>query len=178
MKATFILIAVFIANLFIASSHAEIFRHVDENGNVIFSDNSQNKQAEAVNLPPINTQPAIKLPTPATIDEPAEAEEEAERLPYKSISISYPNDETTVTYGQESISASAKLTPSLQDGDTIQFYFNGKPHGKASTSSSTTFNSLLRGEQSISVAVLNDKGKVLRKSAAIRIYVMRNSIAN
>jgi hypothetical protein len=176
MKVALILTAVFVTNLIIATSHAEIFRYTDENGKVIYSDRAHNKRAEAVNLPPINTQPGIKLPVTATTDETSE--EEAERLEYKSIGISYPNDETTITYGQESIGASAKLKPELQAGDTIQFYLNGTPYGKASTSSSTTIDSLTRGEQTISAAVLNEAGKVLLKSNSIRIYVMRKSVPN
>ena len=178
MKVALILTAVFVTNLFIATSHAEIFRYTDENGKVIYSDRAHKKNAEAVNLPPINTQPAIKLPATATADETSEEEEETERLEYKSIGISYPNDETTITYGQESIGVSAKLKPELQAGDTIQFYLNGTPYGKASTSSSTTIDSLTRGEQTISAAVLNEAGKVLLKSDSVRIYVMRKSVAN
>jgi hypothetical protein len=167
---------------FIHTGSAAIYKHVDEDGNVVFTDNPHGKKAETLHLSPTNIQPATQPKTKAADNSAGtttEEEEKAEeRVPYSLISISSPDDESTVTYGQETITASVQITPALQADDLIQFYFDGSKQGSASTNSSITFSDLERGEHTISAAVLNAEGKIERQSKSVRIFVMRHSIAH
>lgn len=149
---------------------AEIYKSVDENGNVIFTDSPKHKSAKPVDLPTINTQPA----TPITIKlSPPKDEEVASEDAEYSIAMTAPTDETTVTRGQLTLASSISLKPSLQDGHKIQFFLDGLKRGPASTSTSYTYQDLYRGTHTIYAAVVNKKGKIIKQSEPITIYVHR-----
>lgn len=72
-----------------------------------------------------------------------------------------------------SISSSVSISPALAEEHSVQFYMDGKPSGKASHATSHTFGQLYRGAHKIHAAILNKKGKVLKKTKAATIYVHR-----
>lgn len=154
------------------SSTAEIYKTVDDDGKVIFSDSPKGKSAKPVDLPPVNTQPATRITIKLSPPKDDEKEEESESGDY-SITMTAPGNETTVTMGQLTLASQVSLTPALQDDHRIQFYLDGDKRGVASKASSYVYKDLFRGTHTIHAAVVDKKGKVLTQSKAITIYVHR-----
>lgn len=145
---------------------AEIYKHTDENGHTIYSDNPKGTKIEAVDLPTINTQPPLTpRPTPAQAKTPAIRE-------YR-LSIVQPANETYVSPGQQELQVSVSIQPRLQKTDTLQFYINGDPKGSASRSTKTVLTELHRGQYQLSAKVLNDNGDIIASSEEITFFVQR-----
>jgi len=151
---------------------ADIYKTVDEDGKVIFTDTPKDKKAEPVDLPEVNTQPAI--PITIKLSPPKDEKKKEERKPgdYK-ITMTAPANETTVTMGQMTLASKVTITPELEDGHKIQFYLDSTKQGKASTATNYTYKDLYRGTHSIHAAIVDKKGKVLKQSEAVTIYVHR-----
>lgn len=152
---------------------AEVYRVVDEDGTVQYTDNppAGDPTVESVDLPTINTQPALKIPRTVTKKDAQE-----EHSGYQNVSISVPAQGTTIPPGQESIPVQISLTPQLKDGDAIQLMFNGQPYVAASSSTSYNIGSLIRGEHSIQAQIIDSNGDVVAQSGTTTVYVKRHSI--
>lgn len=153
---------------------AGVYRVVDENGNITYTDNPpvDNPSVESIKLPSINTQPAPQVSVPTT------KETEDEALNYEQLSIVSPSEGTTITPGQRSIPVEVSLTPALREGDAIQLLFNGQPFGSPSNSTHFTIQPLIRGEHSIQAYVIDSENNIVIRSGATTVYVKRPSVQN
>jgi hypothetical protein len=173
MKPLHILSALLLAFGMSTTAYSEIYKTVDENGNVVFTDNPKGNEAEEVQLPEVNTQPATRITIKLSPPKEEEATDKKQKPEKYTITLESPAHETTVTMGQMSISSSVSISPALAEEHSVQFYMDGKPSGKASHATSHTFGQLYRGAHKIHAAILNKKGKVLKKTKAATIYVHR-----
>lgn len=154
-------------------TQAEIYKTVDENGNVIFTDNPHGEKVEEVELPPVNTQPRY------TSGKPKKSKKFTYKAPTKyDISITSPADQTQVLSGQRDLTVIARIAPKLFPGHKIQVLLNGTPFGPSSTKAQITLKEIYRGAHQIQAAVVNDKGKVISRSNAVTVYVRRATVAN
>lgn len=152
---------------------AEVFRVVDDEGNVTYTDTppANDPTAEPVELPTINTQPALKMPAASTAKK-----QDDKQQGYQQISILSPAPGTTVPPGQQALPVQVSLTPALHEGDMIQLLFNGQPYGAPSTSRMFNINDIFRGEHSLQAQVINSSGDVLISSSSTTVHVKRHSI--
>lgn len=167
MKSLFIAIGL-ASVLFASHTYANgVYKTVDENGRVTYSDTPTGKKIDPVDLPQVNTQPAV---TPQPYLPPAPKQDQ--QAQYR-VSISSPANETQVLPGQRDISVAADISPQLGEGYSAQLYMNGQPYGGAQPSSSFVISNIIRGEHRLSVAVLNPAGRVVARSAPVTVYVIR-----
>jgi hypothetical protein len=167
-------VALFLCTFFIASfvalsAHSGVYRVVDENGNVTFTDNppADHSESEAVTLPRINTQPAPP-PAPAVQQEELSATEG-----YTQVLITQPVNEATIPPGQQVISVKLEVQPALQPGHSIQLVVDSQPYGKAQAGTSFSIAGLERGEHALLARVLDENKQSLATSNAITIHVKR-----
>lgn len=154
---------------------AGIYKSVDENGKVIYTDNPNGKKADPVKLPPLNTQP----PPTATAAPIPEQNMAPERAPKEyDIRISSPADQTQIPPGQRNLTVAANLAPGLHSTHKVQVYINGSPHGSPSESTSVTIDNIYRGTHQIVVEVLDRWGNTISRSEPVTVYVHRVSVAN
>ncbi len=159
------------------SAHAQMYKWVDKNGNVSYSDQPPFKGAEELKAPELSSVPAIKVnkkkPRPKieikTPDTPTK---------YTSVKIISPDNESTFQNNGGNIPLSISTTPALNtaQGHYLSVSTNGKKlPGKYNTSSIQLTN-MDRGTHKISVSIRNKKGKTLRTSKPITIFLHRRSI--
>ncbi len=148
-------------------SAGEIYKKVDKEGNITFSDQPQ-KEAEKIEVEPVNIlerQPLTPVITP--VEEVA--------FEYSSIAITSPeNDETLRNTGD--ITVSGTLSPSLRGDHRIEFLDNGVALQPASKSLGISLQNLDRGTHSFVMQVIDDDGKVLISSQPVNLHVHRNFI--
>ena len=165
--------ALFFLTLLASSiASAQVYRTTDSNGNVIFTDKPPPGGAEEVKLNPTNTTPGTEMraaPEPVAEDDEEESDEEIEY----SIRISAPADGSTIPMGIGSFRVIAAVSPSLEEGETLQLIMNGSNHGEPQTQNSWALENARRGEHSIVVARYNSDGDVLATSEESRILVLR-----
>ncbi len=152
---------------------AEVYKTVDEDGNVTYTDNPAAKEGkvEAVKLPAVNTQPALKTTTDKTKKSEASSG-------YKEVSILSPAQDATIPPGQLNVVVQVFMEPALQPGHLIQLLHNGQPYGDAAYATSFSIDQLIRGEHNVQAQVIDEKGNTVASSGSVTFYVKRASPLN
>ncbi|MEM8497872.1 MAG: DUF4124 domain-containing protein [Pseudomonadota bacterium] len=154
---------------------AEIYKTVDKDGNVIYTDKvpHDNKKTEKITLKPSNSVPAIETPaiklSPDNPDKP---------FKYKTLRIVSPEHDSAIEHGPGNFSVTAKIRPTLRSSDSIQLFIDGEPHGKPGNSTSWALKNVFRGTHMLQVKILNERGKTLKKSKKSTVHVFRPSVAH
>lgn len=149
---------------------AEVFRTVDEHGNVTFSD-QPSKNAERVKLPPVPTYSAPPAP-PITAGAPEQSDPDDI---YKSMRITSPENDAAVRENSGNLTVSLALQPGLSNaqGHRIQVYLNGSPVGEPGATTNFSLTNLDRGTHTLNAAVLDGKGRTLIESDIVTFHMMR-----
>ncbi len=154
-------------------SAEQIYKSVDKDGNVIFSDHPTGNAAtsETVDVEPVNTvSPPPPMPVPATAAPATPA------APSYTVTITAPAHETTIPNGPGSFSVAASTSPPLQAGETLQLLMDGEKQGDPQSSGSWQLTNVFRGEHHLSVQRLSADGEVLASSPNAVVYVHRPTV--
>ena len=156
----------------LATAQSSVYRTVDENGNVIFTDAppAGSSTAERVELPLTNTTPPPANIAPA----PGEKKEPAAK-PLK-VSITEPANETTIPMGPGNFSVSARLSGDDTSGKQLQLFMDGNPQGEPQAAGRWSLSNVFRGAHDLTVAAIDARGETVATSEPVRVYVLRPSI--
>jgi hypothetical protein len=127
-----------------------IYQSTDKRGNPVFTDRPQ-PDAKPVELPPINTTPAVNGRTPARQPEPDAF------AGYSQIGIGVPS---SIPNGLAPTTVGIELQPALQPGHYWQLSLDGAVQDQG-TGDSVTIDRLERGTHQLELQVLDGQGKVL-----------------
>ena len=150
---------------------AEIYKVVDEYGNVSFTDTPpKSEKSEKIEIDHINTQPAIVFKLRP--DEPAS---EIATPSYK-LKVASPVTGYKVSPAADGVNVQAKLSSPLMPEHKIQWYLDGAKFGKPQTklSGRIPLNFKHKGKRKINAAVVDSRGSVLASSASTTIFVLRS----
>lgn len=158
----------------------DIYRSVDRDGNVTFTDEPDTK-AELIELEELPTYEAAPLPISPienTVQQEEEVVEDIKKPKYK-ISITSPEQNQSIWAGGGILTATVSVQPELnsQRADKVQFKLDGKKVGEPQTGLSYSLENLDRGSHILAVSVVDNKGKVLKTSKSVLFHVHRKSIA-
>lgn len=156
---TFLLI-VLSASLSSQQTLAEVYKRVDENGKVIFSDQPAD-DAEAVEIKDVNTAQPVKARSSLVEDDNEEAAE-------YSVSITSPKDEQLFPNRLSPFTVSTKVSPALQEGHRLRLKIDGKTH--SISVGSFTVSKLDLGEHTLVVEIIDASDTVITRSSAISIF--------
>jgi hypothetical protein len=151
----------------------QIYRSVDENGNVVFSDQppAPGQEGEQVELGDLNT-----APPPEPRPRPAPAERKPEPAPAPAVSITSPENETTIAMGPGNFSVSGNAEPPLGPGERLQLFMDGEAVGPPQASANWGLQGVLRGPHDLVIRRVNNSGKTVAESDSVRVYVLRPSV--
>ena len=157
-----------------AQGQTRIYKVVDANGNITFTDKppiSTQENSSAVELNQIN----ISAPPPERARNASIDNSKPEANIDYDITITSPPDSTTIPMGPGNFSLSASVSPALEYGDKLQLILNGEPYGRPQSTSTWGLTNVLRGAHDLSIQAVSDSGKVLAQSRPVRVYVLRPS---
>jgi len=169
-RAIFVLLSL----LATAAVSADVWRWVDDDGVVHFSDTPR-EGAELVDVSASSRSTGTRLyrdTAPAETDEPVAEAEEA--FKYQNLSISSPGAEETLWNIEGTLSVSLSLSPGLQSGHQVRVYFDGD--ARMVNSTSFTIDEVYRGVHNIQAEVLDATGRLMIRSANNRFYVQQNTV--
>jgi hypothetical protein len=152
---------------------AAVYKSVDAQGNVVYTDERQGN-AKPLDLPPLST-----IPPPKSLNlTPAKNGTDDVGTNYEQISIVSPTQDATVRDSPGNVAVSVALKPALNKaaGHRIQYYLDGQTQGEPTTSKQTAFQELDRGTHTVEAAVVDSSGKELLRSSANRFYLHRESV--
>jgi hypothetical protein len=151
--------------------HADIYKTVDKDGKVVFSDQPAGN-AEPVRLGPTNS---MQAPTGARAQEDgAPVDEDAAPL-YESLDITSPANGGTVNNPAGNVLVLFQLSPALREGHSTRLLIDGTPGGMPAEGGLLAPGNA-RGEHRFEVQVVDAAGVVLRTSAPVHITVFRSPI--
>lgn len=171
------------------STFADVYKSIDADGNVTYSDAPMNEQAEKIDLPEDHTDESLTPAAPTeenvgqdanTITETSEVsgEESANntllvktpKKPYTKFAILSPVNGETIQ-NQPTIMVQITIDPQLQEGDMIQVYLDGSPWGPPAHTNQFQFSRPDRGTHQISAKLLGDNNTVLKDSGSHTVYI-------
>jgi hypothetical protein len=158
----------FISLTFLIPGFAEVYRSVDENGNVVYTD-KPSPDAEKIKIDKVQTIPAgpdnFKYTPP----------EKPDLGNYTKLEIVTPENNHVFTGNIGDVTVSVTIQPALRDSDSLIFYMDGQKQGD-SRSNSFQMTNLDRGTHTAKVDVVNKDGRSLKSSAPVS-FIMKRTIA-
>lgn len=173
MKRAVLLMAVL---LFLPVQAQEVYRWVDENGVVHYSD-QEREGAERITIRPAQSYESMHEGNPQGFDPAAEAEAGEEGLSYMTIRIVSPPDGEAIWATGGVYTVEVETVPALQPGDRISLSLNGTElPGMPVASTSIGVTGLIRGEHTLEASVIAPSGQMLIFSPEITFHVLQASI--
>ena len=150
---------------------ADVYRSVDAEGNVTYSD-QPHEGAEKLDVKP----PTIIPSTPNQIKSAADKTAK-QAVPYTTVEIVAPANEETLRNVQ-SVSVSGQLIPGLQTafGHRVQILFDGSPIREPGTALRATLNEVERGAHTLQLVVLDRQGTAVARSPVSQFFLHKNFV--
>lgn len=155
-------------------AQAEIYKTVDANGNVVFTDIAPVDRTgvappQAVTVEPMNTyEPA----TPAATED-AESDEATAQSYYTQLDVVSPAPDEAVRDNAGNIEVQVALTPVLRAGHRLLLVFDGEDTEIEAMSGAFELTNVDRGTHTVGARVVDRRGRELIESAASTFNVMR-----
>jgi hypothetical protein len=158
------------ALLFALPAASQVYRQVDKDGNVTFTDNPA-ADAEPVEIRELNT----IAPPPELAPRPESTVPKQPATVGYEVSITAPTNDTVIPRGPGNFSVAASLSPALKSGHQLQLLLDGNPRQEPQTGTTWALTNVFRGTHALEVAVIDEAGNQLAKSQPITVYVFRPS---
>ncbi|MDB2556343.1 DUF4124 domain-containing protein [Luminiphilus sp.] len=156
------------------SLSADIYKSVDKNGVVTFSDTPPKEKSasnERIELPVhTNRMPSIEVP------ERAVSENSEVPVNLSILTITAPLDNATIPpMGPGIFDVLADVQPPLKEEEFVELYLDSTPVGPLQKKPNWTLTYLTRGAHKLEVRRVSSSGQVLDSSAPITVFVLRPS---
>jgi hypothetical protein len=142
---------------------AELYKSLDEHGEVVYSDKPPTMGAQEYKPPALQVQPPIKIPPKTT----KPVEQKATPYPYSALAFKQPEANADFHDNEANVSYALTITPVL--GVKLGHYLNIKLDDTviaSKTSSLTgTLNNVDRGSHTLQAEICNAKGEILRSAS-------------
>ena len=164
-----------------ATASAQVYKWVDEDGVVHYSDQPA-PGAERIDLPsrPTAAVPAARRPSAAATASQSSAKsarpatQTVPAFTYESLTFTSPAAEETLWNIGGVLNVSIGLKPALRSGDKLKLYFDGEARDVRTTS--VQLEEVWRGEHNLQAEVVDAEGKLMIRSEPMRFYVQQTSI--
>jgi len=155
------------------SSHAGLYKGLDDEGNVVYSD-TPFKNAEVITPPAITIMDAPKIkPKPIVADN----EEKVAETKYTHFNISSPKNDQTI-WNEDQLTVVLQIKPALniELGHRTWLIMDGKALVKKSRSLSLLIGRADRGAHTLQAQVRNKKGEVIKRTKSITVHIKNTVI--
>lgn len=168
--------------LFTGSVSAQIYKIVDEHGNITYTDQAPPDGSEPMKLPELSVidtdyEPEEAAEAAEATEEGAESEEltprDLRRL-YRDFHISQPAPEETFWGTANSVVISWTSDAALQSGMKVRVYVDGAQ--QAETQSTTMALTLDRGEHTVYAELLDSRGRRLVTTPTVTFFVKQQAV--
>ena len=146
---------------------ATIYKTVDNNGNVVFTDTQPTDQpGEPVNLRPLTSIPALptRRPMPVSTTKPT-------RQLYSRLTITKPDHNATIR-DQETITVNIAISPRVLFSHSVRLRLNGKVVAESRRQSTFELKEVERGRHTLTAEIVDSQQQVIR-STSHTIFVHR-----
>lgn len=148
---------------------ADVYKTVDKDGNIKYTDKPATEKAEKLELREINTVPGAQ-PLPQSV--PVSSYDSQPAALNYQIAIMSPRSDVTIPVGQRDLAIAISLNPGLQQGHLLVYFMNGE------LLEETTMNNIIvkdvpRGTHTLVVEAIDANGQSLGTSPPVIVNVIR-----
>lgn len=156
---------------------ADVYRTVDEYGNIMFTDNPDGK-AEKIEVETTSTYSPVAIPQEQI--EPELEQQEEFPVPNYRVTIASPAQNESFWSNDGTVNVSVDVQPELsaERGDMLIFKLDGQDVGAPQSSPNFTLSNLDRGSHIIVASIIDNNGNVLKTSKSILFHLQRRSLLN
>ncbi|HHI93152.1 MAG TPA: hypothetical protein ENK04_06485 [Gammaproteobacteria bacterium] len=159
--------------LFGGAVYAGVYKRINPDGSVEFTDMPRNEQEKPVTISPMSTFKASPLATQRSTS----GSKQSKAYTYDALRITSPANEATIRDNAGNINVTVSVTPALNPDHKLVLLLDGEPKA-TSRSGSFSLKNIDRGEHALSAQVLDAKGKPQISAAPVTVYLQRQSIIN
>ncbi|MDQ7075865.1 MAG: DUF4124 domain-containing protein [Gammaproteobacteria bacterium] len=156
------------------NGQAALYKSIDANGQVTYSDRPSLKTDKPLLLPSQNIMQSINSKTPNEADKTDKTDTSSQNKNYQSLQILSPKNDSTLRSNNGEISLILQLEPKLQTQHQIRILLDGK-EVKLSHSLITAVPNVSRGQHSLSAQVIDADQHILISSPAHTLHLQRHS---
>ncbi len=148
---------------------ADVYKTVDKDGNIKYTDKPSTEKAEKLELREINTVPGAQ---PLPQSDPVDSYNSQPAALNYQIGIISPRSDVTIPVGQRDLAIAINLNPALQQGHLLVYFMNGE------LLEETTMNNIIvkdvpRGTHTLVVEAIDANGRSLGTSPPVIVNVIR-----
>lgn len=164
-----------IAGLFLAAilsmtAQAAIYKTIDENGNVVYSDSRPAGQnSKEVDLKPITPMPAL---SPQKNSQKKPSEPKSSKYYYSELKVIDPANGATIR-NEGNFTVRIQVSPKLATSHRVRLLLDGKKVDKPKRSLRFTLLNIDRGSHDLKVEIIDSRGRLIQSSANSKVYVQR-----
>lgn len=152
----------------------EIWRWVDENGVVQYSDRPR-PGAERIDLRPVQSYEAPA--TPAPVSPQSSAEETEPDNPYRRLSVLSPAAGETIWNIGGQLNVELAVDPAIRGAHALRVYLDGEQvEGVPPAQTQFTIGNVFRGERKLRASIVDEQGRELVSSGTVVFYVQQTSV--
>ena len=154
------------------SINAELYKGLDAEGNVVYSDRPFTN-SEQFTPPSLTIMDAPKIPAKEDISK----ETEENPFKYTRFSITAPKN-NEVIWNNPQLMVALKVTPKLNvaEGHTTWLMMDGKPLVKKSRSLLLQIGRADRGEHKLQAQIRDKKGKIIKRTKTITVHIKHSVV--
>jgi hypothetical protein len=155
------------ALMFALTAHAGLYKGLDEDGNVVYSD-TPFENAEKFTPPSLSIVDAPKIKAKEDVAE----EEKPAEFKYTDFNIISPKNNQTI-WNEPNLTVSLELKPALNaaEGHTVWLLMDNKPLVKNSQNLSMQIGRADRGAHTLQAHIKNKEGKIVARTRSIVVHI-------
>jgi hypothetical protein len=155
--------------------NGEVYKWVDENGVVHYTDKPPSETVKPAKLPPLQTYRQGTAPDLTKFDRAGTPARPAAASAAPQIQVVTPANDETFHGGDRTVPVAVVLTPALGAGQRLIYMLDGKTAG-SSSGTSYAFTDVDRGTHTASVAVVDADGQELTRSSGVTFHVIQPAL--
>lgn len=151
---------------------AEVYRHVDKDGVVHYSDQPPSKGAKPIVLPPIQVVGPLGSPPAASSPAVSVVEPDLTGSAPMSVSIMSPTPDETFRGDDRLLPVSVRMNQPLPEGYGLLYLLDGTAQNQEPTRAlNYTLEGVERGEHMVAVATVNASGREIARTAPVIVHM-------
>ena len=160
-------------------AEGEIYKVVDEDGNVTFTDQKPNSGAEPVDLPPLSvietdTPPPVAPAPSAEADEPGPPSIRDLKKQFRDFQITQPQNEETFWGTGNTVVVPWSSAEAIPPEMTVMLYVDGK--GQKAPNAGGVSLTLDRGEHSVYAELRDERNRRIITTETVTFFVKQHSV--
>jgi len=155
---------------------ASIYKTVDADGNVIYTDVAPKEKAVEVEIRNSNTYVAPPIARPKDNGRNGEGGDSESTARYTSLKVLSPQHDEAIRNNAGNVDISVETKPGLQDGHRFEVLLDGKPvsaDSQTNAGSGLSLTNVDRGTHTATVQIVDANNNVVRRSKPITFHLLR-----